>query len=250
MQLRNAQPVTVTVAVPINTGWSEQNSVNVPGLSNVRAKDSPMPRNPESQPPSGVPGNVPPVPEVLVCAMLPSFVQRTVSPTEMDTASGLKNPTHGLGFPSHPSTPPTETKCLVAAGLVLVVVVVELVVEPAVVAVVETGAVEVVAPDEVVVVGVLVEVVEADAANVEVACEGGVVPGVDEVVAAPVGVVVESRAEDVAVLSRGLADWSDAPKPHEAATRASATRNASLLRETELAIHESFVMPVNDLYGG
>ncbi len=98
-----------------------------------------------------MPGNVPPVPEVVVWAMLPSFDQRTVSPTEIEMFSGLKNPTHGLGLPSQRSTSPIDTKCVVGATVVLVVVdavVVVLVVE----VVVDGGAVLVVGLVEVVVV--------------------------------------------------------------------------------------------------
>lgn len=111
-----------------------------------------------------MPGNVPPVPDVVVWAMLPSFDQRTVSPTEIEMFSGLKNPTHGLGLPSHRSMSPIRTRCVVAATVVLVVVdVVVVVLELVVEVVVDGGAV--------VVVGVLdvVEVVVVDSTVVELA---------------------------------------------------------------------------------
>ena len=121
-----------------------------------------------------MPGNVPPVPEVVVWAMLPSFDQRTVSPTEIEMFSGLKNPTHGLGLPSQRSTSPIDTKCVVAATVVLVVVVdvVVVVLELVVEVVVDGGAV--------VVVGLLdvVELVVVDSTVVELAVEVVlVVPG-------------------------------------------------------------------------
>ncbi len=108
-----------------------------------------------------MPGNVPPVPEVVVWAMLPSFDQRTVSPTEIEMFSGLKNPTHGLGLPSQRSTSPIDTKCVVGATVVLVVVdVVVVVLELVVEVVVDGGAVLVVG---------LVEVVVVDSTVVELA---------------------------------------------------------------------------------
>ncbi len=110
-----------------------------------------------------MPGNVPPVPDVVVWAMLPSFDQRTVSPTEIEMFSGLKNPTHRLG-PSHRSTSPIDTRCVVAATVVLVVVDVVVVVLELVVEVVVDGV-------AVVVVGLLdvVEVVVVDSTVVELA---------------------------------------------------------------------------------
>ena len=110
-----------------------------------------------------MPGNVPPVPEVVVWAMLPSFDQRTVSPTEIEMFSGLKNPTHGLGLPSHRSTSPIDTKCVVGATVVLVVDVVVVVLELVVEVVVDGGAVVVV------VVGLVVCVVVVDSTVVELA---------------------------------------------------------------------------------
>lgn len=111
-----------------------------------------------------MPGNVPPVPEVVVWAMFPSFDQRTVSPTEIEMFSGLKNPTHGLGLPSQRSTSPIDTKCVVRATVVLVVVDVVVVVLELVVGVVIDGG-------AVVVVGVLdvVELVVVDSTVVELA---------------------------------------------------------------------------------
>jgi len=100
------------------------------------------------------------VPDVVVWAMLPSFDQRTVSPTEIEMLSGLKNPTHGLGLPSHRSTSPIDTKCVVAATVVLVVVVDVVVVVLVVEVVVDGGAVLVVG---------LVEVVVVDSTVVELA---------------------------------------------------------------------------------
>ena len=102
-----------------------------------------------------MPGNVPPVPEVVVWAMLPSFDQRTESPTEIEMFSGLKNPTHGLGLPSQRSTSPIDTKCVVAATVVLVVDVVVVVLELVVEVVVDGGAAVVVGVLDVV--GVVVD---------------------------------------------------------------------------------------------
>ena len=101
-----------------------------------------------------MPGNVPPVPDVVVWAMLPSFDQRTVSPTEIEMFSGLKNPTHRLG-PSQRSTSPIDTKCVVAATVVLVVDVVVVVLELVVEVVVDGGAAVVVGVLDVV--GVVVD---------------------------------------------------------------------------------------------
>ncbi len=83
--------------------------------------------------------------------MMPSFDQRTVSPTEIEMFSGLKNPTHRLG-PSHRSTSPIDTTCVGAATVVLVVDLVVVVLELVVEVVVDGGAVLVVGLVEVVVV--------------------------------------------------------------------------------------------------
>jgi hypothetical protein len=103
--------------------------------------------------------------------MFPSFDQRTVSPTEIEMFSGLKNPTHGLGLPSHRSTSPIDTKWVFAATVVLVVVV------DVVVVVLELVAEVVVDGGEVVVVG-LVDGVVVDSTVVEPVVEVVlVVPG-------------------------------------------------------------------------
>lgn len=93
----------------MRTGWRLQNRVKVPAALKVFENDAPRPSSPESQVPFGVPGKVPPTPEVVVWAILPVFAQRTMSPTDIEITIGLKNPTHGLGFPSHPPTAPTDT---------------------------------------------------------------------------------------------------------------------------------------------
>jgi len=109
-----------------------------------------------------------------VWAMLPSFDQRTVSPTEIDRATGLKKPTHGLGWPSHWLRLPIETKWVVVASVVLVDVVVVLELEEVVVD--ADGVVVVDVVEGLVVVGARAEVVVVAATVVEVVDE--VVPAI------------------------------------------------------------------------
>ncbi len=152
-------------------------------------------------------------------AMLPSFDQRTVSPTAIDRTFGLKKPTHGCGSPSHKSTSPTETKWVLEARVVLVVVeivVVELVV--VVVVVLELVVGEVVLGEMVVelavVVGALEEVVGANTSDVV----GAV--GLMVVEADPARLVVPVSAVDVGTVGAVVAGESDESDAHAAASNA------------------------------
>ena len=72
---------------------------------NVREKDAPPIKTPESQRPSGFPT----MPEVTVCPFLPPLVHLTVSPTVIVTAVGAKN------------LSPIDTLCVVGGAVVVVV---------------------------------------------------------------------------------------------------------------------------------
>ena len=143
-------------------------------------------------------------------------------------ASGLKKPTHGFGLPSHWSTSPIETKCVV--GVTVVLVVVELVVDDVVVdatAVVVVGIGEVVLEGEAeiageVVEGALEELVGAGARLVEVVGRA-VAGGTDgsEVVESAREVVVPAEAD--VVEAPGSSDESEA---QDAARTASTTSTA------------------------
>ena len=127
---------------------------------NVREKDAPPIKTPESQRPSGFPT----MPEVTVCPFLPPLVHLTVSPTVIVTAVGAKN------------LSPIDTLCVVGGAVVVVVGGAVVVVGGAVVVV--GGAVVVVVGGAVVVVGGAVT-------------SGGGVLVVEEVVVSPVVSIVE-----------------------------------------------------------
>ena len=172
--------------------------------------------------------------------MVPLLVQRTVSPAEMVKASGLKNPTHGLGLPSHWSSSPIETWWVVGARVVLVVE--DVVVEDVDVEVVGGEVVVVLEGEEAFVVvddapGVEVAVVEDAAVEVVEPALGTVVDvtSVDSVVAGLAGVVLVPRGPAVVDPGRSVVEVPSSAipsrsfDPQAAAMRATASSRANSL---------------------
>ena len=150
---------------------------------NVREKDAPPIKTPESQRPSGFPT----MPEVTVCPFLPPLVHLTVSPTVIVTAVGAKN------------LSPIDTLCVVGGAVVVVGGAV----------VVVGGAVVVVGGAVVVVVGGAVVVVVGGAVT-----SGGGVLVVEEVVVSPVVSIVEDSTllSDALVVAVVLSDVEVEPE--------------------------------------
>ena len=143
---------------------------------NVREKDAPPIKTPESQRPSGFPT----MPEVTVCPFLPPLVHLTVSSTVIVTAVGAKN------------LSPIDTLCVVGGAVVVV-----------------GGAVVVVGGAVVVVGGAVVVVVVGGAVT-----SGGGVLVVEEVVVSPVVSIVEDSTllSDALVVAVVLSDVEVEPE--------------------------------------